>query len=260
MVQRVEKLGVSTSVTYYALALGAQDGTTGQYARGYTPSTINMVIFPHAPIFFSLPSGVHAQNVATGYTDTQLNEGGVIKDAANDCYTVATVSPIELGDRNIYYEAKLQKRFALLCPIGDQITNGGFETGDLTGWTNDGASVSSSYHHSGSYSCHIGWDDCLGVSESITQTFSTPIPVYCITELSLYAENTCGTNPSYSVDIRATYKDGTHDDIQKTGTQYLGTWTKLDYTSGLNSTKLLSSIKVSVTDCGHYVDVISLDC
>jgi len=111
MVQRVEKLGVSTSVTYYALALGAQDGTTGQYARGYTPSTINMIIFPHAPIVSSLPSGVHAQNVATAFTDTQVFEGDRIEDSTGLDYIVTTVKDVAVGDRTVYYECELSMLF-----------------------------------------------------------------------------------------------------------------------------------------------------
>jgi len=111
MVQRVEKLGVSTSVTYYALALGAPDATTGQYARGYTPSTVNMVIFPHAPIVFSLPSGVHAQNVATGFTDTQIFEGDRIEDSTGLDYVVTTVKDVAVGDRTVYYECELSMLF-----------------------------------------------------------------------------------------------------------------------------------------------------
>lgn len=111
LIRRVEKLGVSTSVTYYALALGAQDGTTGHYARGYTPSTVNMVIFPHAPIFFSLPSGVHAQNVATAFTDTQVFEGDRVEDSTGLDYIITTVKDVAVGDRTVYYECELSMLF-----------------------------------------------------------------------------------------------------------------------------------------------------
>jgi len=111
LIRRVEKLGVSTSVTYYALVLGAPDGTTGQYARGYTPSTIDMLLFPHAPIVFSLPSGVHAQNVATAFTDTQVFEGDRVEDSTGLDYVISTVKDVTVGDRTVYYECELSMLF-----------------------------------------------------------------------------------------------------------------------------------------------------
>ena len=110
--RRLEQLdGVSTEVTYYVLRLGAQDGETGQYAQGFTPSTIDMIMVPHASLFTVLPSGVNSQNVATGYTDTQVFEGDRIEDSNGIDYVVNTVSEHGFGDRIIYYECELAMLF-----------------------------------------------------------------------------------------------------------------------------------------------------
>jgi len=109
--RRLEQLGVSTEVTYYALALGAQDSETGQYAQGFTPSTIDMILVPHEPSFVVLPSGVDSQNVATGYTDTQVFEGDRIEDANGLDYVVNTVVEHAFGDKTIYYECELAMLF-----------------------------------------------------------------------------------------------------------------------------------------------------
>lgn len=256
--RRLEQLGSNLETSRYAISLDSQDAETGQYGIDYTHSTIDAIIQPNSAAIQNIHIGYYPVHIATIYTDTAIVEGDVIKDARDDWYLVKTVSPIEFGDGTILYEGELAYRFIDLCPTGDQITNGGFETGDLTGWTSNNADTSSGHHHSGSYSAYILWDDCLGTSGYLTQSFSPVIPVYCITELSLYAKNTCGTNPSYAVNILATYSDATTDNIQKTGTNS-STWTKLNFTAGLTSTKLLSSIKISVTDCTHYVDDITLN-
>ncbi|MEM3875276.1 MAG: hypothetical protein QXU45_09130 [Candidatus Bathyarchaeia archaeon] len=49
------------------------------------------------------------------------------------------------------------------------IVNGGFETGDFTGWTLAAASISDVYHHTGNYSCFL-----YGASY-IQQNFSRPV-------------------------------------------------------------------------------------
>jgi len=109
--RRLEQLGASTEVTYYALSLGAQDSDTGQYAQGFTPSTIDMILVPHEPSFVVLPSGVNSQNVATGYTDTQVFEGDRIEDSNGLDYVVNTVVEHAFGDKTIYYECELAMLF-----------------------------------------------------------------------------------------------------------------------------------------------------
>lgn len=107
----IERLGVSTEVIYYALALGAQDGTTGQYNLGYTPATINMIIIPHAPILTVNSAGTNSQNVAKGYTSTQLFEGDKIEDSGELDYLVTSVIEHTIGDTAVYYECELAMLF-----------------------------------------------------------------------------------------------------------------------------------------------------
>lgn len=59
----------------------------------------------------------------------------------------------------------------------EKIVNGGFETGDLTGWTVDNANISPYMHHSGLYSCDIkGYpissiQQTLNIKLSVIQSF-----------------------------------------------------------------------------------------
>jgi hypothetical protein len=259
--RRLEQLGASLSTSLYSINLGTQDSETGQYGLYYSLSSIDAIIQPNPAVIENTKIGYYPVHVATMYTSTQINEGDIIKDAAGDWYTVKTVSPIELGDGIILYNGELASRFAYLCPAGNQVTNGGFETGDLTGWVNDGAAADPYNYYSGSYGCWLGYDGCTGTSDSITQTFSAPIPAYCITELSLYEKMWAAGGTGYYVKIDVTYTDTTSDTISKeTPSAEYDTWVKQDFTSGLDTTKFVSSIKIYVDGCDHSIDDVVMGC
>jgi hypothetical protein len=58
-------------------------------------------------------------------------------------------------------------------PPPDPIINGGFETGDFTGWTRSGVTAISSFSHSGLFAAQLGDANPSGES-SISQTFTVP--------------------------------------------------------------------------------------
>ncbi|WP_181799181.1 Ig domain-containing protein [Kitasatospora acidiphila] len=88
---------------------------------------------------------------------------------------------------------------------GGAITNGGFETGNLTGWTSSGStSASGSAAHSGSYGAMVGSANPSNTS-SIAQTFTAPSGS---SKLSFWYSNTCPDTVTYDW-ATATLKDNT---------------------------------------------------
>jgi len=72
---------------------------------------------------------------------------------------------------------------------GEQIVNGGFETGDDTGWHNIGGHVQNTEHHSGSWAINM-----YTTNDQISQTddFSPAIPEDALTSLGFWYKGTNG--------------------------------------------------------------------
>ncbi len=90
---------------------------------------------------------------------------------------------------------------------GGSITNGGFETGSLSGWTSTGASesVANSGCHGGTYCARLGSTAPTNGDSSIAQTFTAPTGA---TGLSVWYKETCPDTVTYDWAL-ATLKDNT---------------------------------------------------
>ncbi|MEV6056217.1 hypothetical protein [Streptomyces sp. NPDC052107] len=89
---------------------------------------------------------------------------------------------------------------------GGAITNGGFETGSLSGWTSSGTtSVVSSGAHSGTYAARAGSTSPTNDNSSIAQTFTAPSGT---STLGFYYNVTCPDTLTYDW-ATATLKDNT---------------------------------------------------
>ncbi len=85
---------------------------------------------------------------------------------------------------------------------GNSITNGGFETGNLSGWTSSGSTSISNTAHSGSFSAQVGSTSPSNTS-SISQTFTTASGT---SKLSFWYQVNCPDTVQYDW-ATATLKD-----------------------------------------------------
>jgi hypothetical protein len=90
---------------------------------------------------------------------------------------------------------------------GGGLVNGGFETGNLTGWTASGASetVVSSGCHGGTYCAQLGATTPTNGDSTVAQTFTAPAGA---TGISLWYKMTCPDTVTYDWAV-ATLKDNT---------------------------------------------------
>jgi len=96
------------------------------------------------------------------------------------------------------------KKPAITCPEGEQLTNGDFELGNLTGWEiiQGWAEAWTDNPHSGIYSGMLGeW--CF-----IRQTLATPLLVSCVLEFKFWARHE-STYDSGLITVIAHYTDAT---------------------------------------------------
>ncbi|RAG87019.1 hypothetical protein DN069_03405 [Streptacidiphilus pinicola] len=89
---------------------------------------------------------------------------------------------------------------------GGGVTNGGFESGDFTGWTTTGTtSVVNSGAHSGSYAAQLGAQTATTGDSTAAQTFTAPSGT---SQLSFWYDNVCPDTVQYDW-ATATLKDNT---------------------------------------------------
>jgi len=112
------------------------------------------------------------------------------------------------------------------------ITNGGFETGDTTGWTLTDGAIITTNPHSGTYLAEI----YPSGARTLEQTLSEPIQVNDITSFSLWYRD------SESCWCKILYTEGDSGNIPIPDS--LGVWQELDLMPYLTAGKTVTGIKI----------------
>jgi hypothetical protein len=169
--------------------------------------------------------------------------------------TIGSIDSMTLVDKI----TQIDKIHPDTSPIGEQMTNGGFETGDLTGWTSGGTVVvDMGSPHTGVYGCLT---DDFPILPWIEQDIATlkgySIPVENITSFTLWACEDSGTG---NFTVLITYSDATTTNIPLN--TVLGVYEEFDLLPYLDITKEVSKINISTTNSGFsykiWFDDISL--
>ena len=143
----------------------------------------------------------------------------------------------------------------IICPSGEQIINGGFETSDFTGW-----SAASNWHidfwsggHSGSCFAYSDYG-----SGTLEQDFENPIPGECFTTFEVWGKGTyqggCGQDEFGEMYIDILYTDDTYTRID--WTVLSAGWSLINLKASLVTSKTVKGIRfirvayyVGVDDC-----------
>jgi hypothetical protein len=150
------------------------------------------------------------------------------------------------------------------CPSGEQITHGGFEPGNFTGWTTSNVGsgkgeVLSVNPYEGTYHCRL-YDQSYGEpTTSIAQDFKNQIPFECLTVTSVFQVALMG-RPGFSppvggwVDIYLVYTDATETYIHIHGPV---TWSVYDLKPYVESGKTLKGIRFELVPIGtsFWIDI-----
>ena len=145
----------------------------------------------------------------------------------------------------------------VVCPSGEQTTNGGFETGDFTGWTvgnqksfPEGAHIYSNGAGEGTYYCII--HATVPPYTYIEQDFANEVPASCIIDTSTFQILIRCALAGFSLWIYLVYTDASETEVIYTTTEDLK-WETLNLKPYVEAGKTLKGIRLE--NCSSAMDI-----
>ena len=159
----VNDFSISASPSSLSLAQGAS-----------SPSTISTaVISGNAETISLTVSGVPTGATAT-LNPTSVTAGGGSTLTINAGTAAAGTYTLTVTGTSASAMHSTSVTLTVTSGASSAVVNGGFETGDLTGWTAIGAASVTTGSHSGIYAAMVGSTSAFNGDSSLTQTFTAP--------------------------------------------------------------------------------------
>lgn len=194
------------------------------------------------------------QYIAPCFSTEPLLNGFRLNDCKSYSYHLVTGNTNDIIAEEISGEAKSWTALYQepICPSGEQITNGGFETGDSTGWTVIGTILVDTYNpHSGTYRA---WGQTLAAS--VEQDTANPVPQECFSLSSVFSFWFLGSYDECVLvgtlaTVTITYTDDTQTIVNhETTLEEHGVWAEVDLKSSVQAGKTIKHVKIAWSDNG----------
>jgi len=211
--------GTGTSATHSTtVTLTVNSAVTNDFSMSANPSSVSVIqgnsggssisttLISGTAESISLGAGGLPTGATASFNPTSVTAGG------SSTMTISTSSTTPTGSYSITVtgtaSSATHSTTVTLTVTGaavSAIQNGGFETGNFTGWTRSGTTSISTTAHSGSYSAQLGSTSPTNGNSSISQTFTAPNGS---TQLSFWYQVHCPDTVQYDW-ATATLKDNT---------------------------------------------------